>query len=304
METNADETASELTTCPACGGNAWTETGPVRDHSITGEDFHLRSCSRCGFRITLPQPGPSAIGRYYASPDYVSHSDTNKGLVNRLYHQARNLMLRKKYRWVRQASSLISGKVLDIGAGTGYFANYMRDHGWQVTGLEPDETARKVAWEKLNFQVQDTSALFQLPAQSFDVITMWHVLEHVHDLDGYLQQIHVLLKREGVLIIAVPNYTSPDAKYYGSHWAGYDVPRHLWHFSPQSMRLLLARFGFTVTRTMPMHLDAFYVSMLSEKYKGRKFSGIPSAVWAGLRTWIAALGNGEKSSSVIYVCKK
>lgn len=286
--------------CPACGTSQWTLSGQTKDYSISGEWFELLECINCHLKATHPQPAAEQIGRYYASKDYISHSDTRSGLTNKLFHKARNYMMKKKYQWVVRAAGTETGKLLDVGAGTGYFAKYMQDHGWDVTGLEPDETARKTGEEKLGLKLLPLDFLSRQMPDSYDVITLWHVLEHVHDITGYMNRFHSILKPGGILIIAVPNHTSRDAKQYGIQWAAYDVPRHLWHFSPASIEKLLAKHQFTLTQKTEMPLDAFYVSMLSEKYRGNYFFGPLSAFISGLRTFISGNNDVNRSSSIIY----
>jgi 2-polyprenyl-3-methyl-5-hydroxy-6-metoxy-1,4-benzoquinol methylase len=192
---------------------------------------------------------------------------------------------------------------LDVGCGTGAFLNTMLQAGWDATGLEPDETARKNAQELYQVQPLSSPEIFNLPEQQYDAITMWHVLEHVHQLHEYIDQLKKLLKPSGKLIIAVPNFTSADGQHYKSHWAAYDVPRHLYHFSPASMKKLMELHGMQVIEHKPMWFDSFYVSMLSEKYKNGK-DNLISAFFRGLLSNIAAMGNHQKCSSVIYVIGK
>jgi SAM-dependent methyltransferase len=303
MVTLSDVFAVPLPPCPCCGSGSWTNAGQVKDWSISGEWFDLKECPDCHLKMTFPQPGEMELGRYYASDTYISHSDTKSGFINRLYHAARKYMLKKKLRWVRQASTLEKGSLLDVGAGTGHFAHFMKESGWQVTALEPDSTARKVALDKLGLVVRPLEDLASQPIQSFDVITLWHVLEHVRDLDGYMSCFHSLLKSGGVLIIAVPNHMSKDAKKYGAKWAAYDVPRHLWHFSPLAMEKLMTKHKFSLTEKMAMPLDAFYVSMLSEKYNGNNTFGPVAGFMSGLNTMLAELKSVEEASSVIYVAR-
>lgn len=303
MVTMSTLTGDTVGTCPACQGEDWLKTGQVKDYSITGEWFDLIMCNICGLKVTIPQPSKTAIGRYYASDEYISHSDTKTGLINRLYHFARKYMLNKKNQWVTTSAGMSQGTLLDIGAGTGHFAHYMKTQGWNVTALEPDDTARKVAKEKLGLTILPLDELEYLKATSFDVITLWHVLEHVHDLTDYMDKFRLLLKPGGTLIIAVPNHLSKDAVHYGAHWAAYDVPRHLWHFSPMSMEKLLGHHQFSLEKKMSMPLDAFYVSMLSEKYKGNTFWGAVAAFISGTRTFFAANSQVNKASSVIYVAR-
>lgn len=289
--------------CPACGSSSWKRSGQSKDYSITGEWFELKECTDCHLLATHPQPSEQQLGRYYSSTNYISHSDTKAGLINKLYHSARSFMMKKKFDWVVNVSSRSTGQLLDVGAGTGHFAKYMQDHGWNVTALEPDSTARKVASEKLGLNVLPIEAMTTLQHESFDVITLWHVLEHVQDINGYLTHFKSLLKPNGVLIIAVPNHTSRDAKQYKGHWAALDVPRHLWHFSPSAILKLLNRNNFSLIKKMPMPLDAFYVSMLSEKYKGNNFLGPACAVLSGFKTFLKGKRNVDNSSSIIYVAQ-
>ena len=301
MVTPSDVIQETLSPCPACGTREWKNADQVKDYSITGEWFELKECPLCHLKTTFPRPKEAEIGRYYASEDYVSHSDTKSGLINRIYHFARQIMLKKKHKWVRLASGKDKGVLLEVGAGTGHFAHFMQTHGWQVTALEPDEQARKIAFEKLGLNIKPLDELGRQVAGTYDVITLWHVLEHVHDLPGYMDHFRSILKPNGVLIIAVPNHTSGDANKYGTSWAAYDVPRHLWHFSPDSMERLMTKHGFKLSGKIPMPLDAFYVSMLSEKYKGNTVFGSIAGMLSGLQTYLSAIRNVDKASSVIYV---
>lgn len=194
------------------------------------------------------------------------------------------------------------GTLLDIGCGTGAFLHYMQTGGWTVTGLEPDENARHNAKTLYNIDPLPIDQLFQLPAQQYDAITMWHVLEHVHELHAYLDRIRQLLKPGGALLIAVPNYTSSDADHYGEHWAAYDVPRHLYHFSPASMEQLLHQHQIKLIKKHPMVFDGFYVSLLSEKYKTGK-SRLFAGFFHGFRSYRKGLKNVDQCSSIVYECK-
>ena len=194
----------------------------------------------------------------------------------------------------------MAGSILDVGSGTGDFLKEMRSNGWQVTGLEPDKTARSIARKKNDLELGEEKVLFNLPLNSFDVVSLWHVLEHVHDLHRYLGQIKSLLKDRGIILIAVPNYTSKDAMTFKEYWAAYDVPRHLYHFSPLSMRILMDKYGLRIKKTKAMWYDSIYISLLSSRYKTGKPDYISSAVH-GLSSNLRAVMNKEKSSSVIYI---
>lgn len=288
--------------CPVCNGTNIMPVLQVKDHTVSQEIFAVWHCNTCTARFTQNVPVAGAIGKYYKAEAYVSHTDSKKGLINRLYHLVRNYTLTTKPRLVQKASGLQMGKLLDVGAGTGAFAAAMRERGWQVTGLEPDDTARNNAKANHGLDLQQPEQLFAIPAASFDVITMWHVLEHVHELHRYLDTYNKILTATGTLVIAVPNYSSHDGTVYQQNWAAYDVPRHLYHFSPQSMQQLAGMHGFTITQYKPMWFDSFYVCMLSEQHKSG--GNIVKAVWNGLVSNLKAMGDVKKCSSVVYVMKK
>jgi 2-polyprenyl-3-methyl-5-hydroxy-6-metoxy-1,4-benzoquinol methylase len=289
--------------CPACDDKSITMQFNVKDHSVSGQSFPVWQCNQCSLRFTQDVPDQNEIGTYYKSENYISHTETKKGLINSLYHFVRRRTLSAKLKLIKKETGQQHGSLLDIGAGTGAFSAYMQQQGWKVTALEPDPAAREKAAALYRLQLSDTAELSSLNEASFDAITMWHVLEHVHDLHGYLEGIKRLLRHSGKAFIAVPNYTSLDARVYENDWAAYDVPRHLYHFSPASMKRLLNRHGLTLTRIEPMWYDSFYVSMLSEKYKNGSGSNI-SAVLTGLRSNTKAMADVERCSSLIYIISK
>lgn len=275
----------------------------VKDHSVSGEKFSLWQCSNCGLRFTQDIPDEENIGRYYKSDSYISHSNTTKGFINQLYHRVRKITLKSKLELINEYTGLQSGQLLDIGAGTGIFAAYMKENGWNVTGLEPDTETRKNAERFSSISLLPTNEMFNWNDERFDVITMWHVLEHVHNLHGYLDRIKTILKKSGKLFIAVPNYTSYDAQRYGADWAAYDIPIHLYHFSPKSMELLTKKHGFAMKAIKPMWFDSFYVSMLSEKYRGSMLGAIGGA-FTGALSNLKALTDKKKCSSLIYILER
>lgn len=289
-------------TCPLCGSSQIHEAITARDYTVSKETFSIFHCGGCGGRFTQNVPDSAHIGRYYQSQEYISHSETKQGLINRLYHSVRKITLRSKQNWVRNASGIKTGALLDIGSGTGAFLHYMQSSGWTVTGLEPDENARKNAKEIYGVEALPIEQLYALAPQQFDAITMWHVLEHVHDLHRYLDHIRTLLKPGGSLLIAVPNYTSSDADYYKEYWAAYDVPRHLYHFSPGSMEKLLSQHHIRLAKKHPMVFDGFYVSLLSEKYKTGK-SRLLQGFFHGFRSYRKGLKTVDRCSSIVYECK-
>lgn len=289
-----------LQNCPVCGNDSFHPFISLSDYFLTREDFKIVECNKCSFRFTNPRPVSSELGKYYESNDYISHSNTRKGLFSILYQGIRKYTIRSKFKMI---SGLANGNsLLDIGCATGELLHYFRKKKWDVTGIEPNDNARKFAHEEYDLRVEDENYLKQIEIASIDVITMWHVLEHVSDLNGRLGEINRILKEDGVLIIAVPNSGSPDAKHYGKFWAGYDVPRHLYHFSKPSMHDLLRKHGFDCIKEFPMKFDAFYVSLLSERYIHGKNRWI-AALFSGLRSNVKAR-RGKNYSSMIFVAKK
>jgi len=288
--------------CPICGGQEWDAIFPVVDQLVSKQAFDIIECKRCGVRITQDAPGLSASGAFYASDAYVSHSNTNKGLINQLYQLVRKRTLSQKVTLIESCTGLKGGRLLDVGSGTGAFVAALRHAGWRADGLEPDPTARQVAAKDFAITLMESDQLFKLPPGEFDAITLWHVLEHVHDLDGYMQAFRRLLKPGGRLLLALPNHTSFDANHFQRWWAAYDVPRHLYHFAPASIRHLAQRHGFECRSIRPMWYDAFYISLLSHQHKtgsSRWFSSF----WIGMRSNWNALFNRERASSLIYELK-
>lgn len=305
MNPEAKTSSSRITydKCPVCHSNKISHVLSAKDYTVSGELFQVWHCENCQLRFTQDIPQESEIGRYYQAEEYISHSNTSKGLVNRLYQIVRNITLKSKKNLIEKLSGKSSGNILDIGCGTGEFLGTMKTAGWQTLGLEPDEGARQQAAKNQGVAAKPSEDLFQLEDNQYDVITMWHVLEHVHQLDEYLKKIHSLLKENGVLVIAVPNYQSSDADKYQEFWAAYDVPRHLYHFSPHAMDHLINRHSFKVDSLNRMPFDAFYVSMLSEKYKTGKVR-LVSAFFSGLGSWFQNLSRKDRGSSVLYVIRK
>jgi 2-polyprenyl-3-methyl-5-hydroxy-6-metoxy-1,4-benzoquinol methylase len=288
------------TNCPVCGSADIQNVLYAKDYTVSGEIFEIAECQKCSLRFTQDVPDAAGIGPYYKSEDYISHTDTSKGLVNKLYQAVRKRTLSGKRKLVEKDSGLQRGNLLDVGSGTGAFVHIMKQGGWKVTGLEPDEGARAVAEKKYEIALKEMNTLWELKPGTFDAITLWHVLEHVHDLQGYMAKLKSLLANKGKLFIAVPNYTSADAAQYREHWAAYDVPRHLYHFSPRSMQLLAEKHGLQILKHHPMWYDSFYVSMLGSKYKSGK-TRLLGSFFSGLRSNIKAMRDVKRCSSVIYV---
>ncbi|HRH59137.1 MAG TPA: class I SAM-dependent methyltransferase [Chitinophagaceae bacterium] len=289
--------------CPVCGSVDIAKVLQAKDYTVSREIFFIWHCSNCTARFTQNAPPPNEIGKYYQSSEYVSHSETKSGFINKAYHTVRNITLQTKKKLVIKTSGKQTASLLDLGAGTGAFASVMQQAGWQVTALEPDATARENALKHHGMQLHEMEILMQLQPKEFDVITLWHVLEHVHLLHEYVEQLYTVLKDDGCLIVAVPNYTSYDATLYKEYWAAYDVPRHLYHFSPLSVQQLMQQHGFAIVQHKPQWFDSFYVSMLSEKYKTGS-GNLLRAVWNGVMSNLKAISDYKKCSSVIYVMKK
>lgn len=272
----------------------------VKDHSVSGETFQLRLNEEHQLLKTQPRPDDTELAKYYKSEDYISHTDSKRNLFEHLYHIIRSIALKQKLKLV---NSLESSKktILDIGCGTGDFLQTVQKDGWEVYGIEPNGPARNIANNKTNNSVFETARLKELQDKNFEVITLWHVLEHLSDLDKQIRELKRLLEKDGRLVIAVPNFKSHDAEHYKEHWAAFDVPRHLWHFSKESISKLFLDVHMEVEKILPMKFDAYYVSMLSEKYKKSSF-GFIRGIYRG---WISnrkASRSGEYSS-LIYVLK-
>ena len=291
------------TNCPVCGSTDIKIILSTKDYTVSGENFSIAECSNCSLRFTQDVPDAVSISPYYKSANYISHTNTSKGFINQLYQSVRKRTLKQKRKLIETATRITKGNLLDVGSGTGAFAAAMKEAGWQVTGLEPDADARAVGKQSYNIELEDISNFYKLPANSYDAITMWHVLEHVHDLQGYIAKLKSLLKENGKLFIAVPNYMSKDAAIYREHWAAYDVPRHLYHFSPKAMQVLLEKHGLKLLQYKPMWFDSFYVSMLSSKYKTGK-TNLLGSFFNGLGSNLKATRNVQRCSSVIYIVGK
>lgn len=266
----------------------------LKDYSVTQEDFVLLTSPENDLLITKPKPTDESLGRYYQSDDYISHTSTKRSFFEKMYHIVRSYAVKQKVRLIEQFQT--TGNLLDIGAGTGDFLFSAKENGWNTVGVEPNETARKLSRNKNLTILSDTSSV---ESEKFDVITMWHVLEHVPDYNLQIIELKRLLKKSGTIVIAVPNYKSFDAIYYQEFWAAYDVPRHLWHFSQQGIVRIFEQHDLSVKKIKPMLFDSFYVSLLSERYKTGRTNYI-NAIWIGLKSNLKARKTSEYSS-LIYI---
>lgn len=269
----------------------------TKDFLVSGESFQLIYDQKLDLLITTPQPDLEKLPNYYKSEEYISHTDSEKGMLSFLYQKVKQRALKKKVALITKSNNGI-GSVLDIGAGTGEFLKVASEYGWKVQGAEPNEKARFISKEKGIDLIEDFT---EFSNRQFDVVTLWHVLEHMPNLEKTISQIETLVKPGGTLLIAVPNYKSFDARYYNKHWAAYDVPRHLWHFSKSSMQKLFSK-EFELKEIKPMIFDSFYVSLLSEKYKtGNTFSikAFFIGLWSNMKAW-----QSKEYSSHIYCFKR
>lgn len=287
--------------CPLCQQEAQSLYKAVKDHTVSQQDFEIQHCESCALAWTHPMPSAAEIGPYYKAESYISHTNTKKGLMNRMYHIIRANMLFKKVKMIERHLKVSGKTTVDVGAGTGYFVKTLGLFKANATGFEPDADARAVAKNENDLQLQPIEALFDVPEQSVDLISMWHVMEHVHEVDRYFEHYHKILKSDGLLVIAVPNYKSYDQEYYKTNWAAWDVPRHLWHFSPKSMEKWGAKHGFELIELNHLNYDPAYISMMSAGYKG-------SNKWLGLLKGIGFMfkssGRSAKASSPVYFFKK
>ncbi|GEC79088.1 class I SAM-dependent methyltransferase [Flavobacterium aquatile] len=268
----------------------------VKDYSVSQETFELLYDEDLDMLITYPQPSLDKLPSYYESVDYISHTDGNKSLFEKMYQFVKSIALKNKLKLINSQSP--KGRILDIGAGVGDFLSVCKNDGWQTIGIEPSDKAKNIAKSK---GVSFVENLSELENHSFDIITMWHVLEHVPNLEEQIAELKRLIKPNGTIIIAVPNFKSFDAKHYGQFWAAFDVPIHLWHFSKTAIQKLFAKEKLELMKVLPMKFDSFYVSLLSEKYKTGKMNFI-KAFFIGLKSNLKATSNSEYSSH-IYVIK-
>jgi len=289
--------------CPLCRSESLEEYLLTADHFLSGENFSLVKCPACGLVITQDHPNELEAGHYYESEGYISHNDEARGFAASVYRIARKFMLRRKYAMICQAAGIKIGKLLDIGSGTGHFLSVMNQKGWTVTGIEVNEKAREYSRQKFGLEVFGGMENTVRDRGPFDIITLWHVLEHFQDPFSYMTEISRLLAKDGMLLIALPNCSSSDALHYGEFWAAWDVPRHLWHFTPDVFKIFAEKNGFNLRSVKPLPLDVFYISVLSERYRKSSFPFI-KGIFRGVWLILAGSLNNKKSSSLIYFLTK
>ena len=291
-----------LEKCPVCQHTQTQKYITCEDFTVSHEKFDIVSCQKCGFKFTNPRPTANTIGKYYQSENYISHSNTSKGIISKIYHQVRKITLQQKVDLINNLNGGKQGSLLDIGCGTGMFLNAAKSNGWKVAGVEPSDGARKMA-EEINQISIPSEIVGSYKNQQFDIITMWHVLEHVHLLNETVEFLKDKSTPKGKVIIAVPNHESQDAQIYQEHWAAYDVPRHLYHFSRNSIQQLFENHGFKLKEHLPMKFDSFYVSMLSTKYQQGNTNYVESFL-SGLKSNRVGAKQNNNYSSIIYIFEK
>jgi predicted SAM-dependent methyltransferase len=297
----------EIHRCPVCDGNTFIPFISSLDHSISREMFTLIKCADCELLITSPRPSNDQLDKYYTSPAYISHISTAKNIIDQIYLTVRRFTLKWKISLIeKHTPASQEKKLLDFGCGTGEFLKVAKFNGWLTTGMEPSLFARQHSDPAIRPHIQASMTDIIKDNKIFQVITLWHVLEHVEDLNTTLLELKKLLAQSGTIFIAVPNHTSWDAKHYKQNWAGFDVPRHFWHFNMKSMTRLLEKHALTVVKIIPMRLDAFYISLLSEKYQNNEHVSIVGMI----KAFFNALNSNQRArksmaySSLIYVVKK
>lgn len=286
--------------CPWCGSDKAQINLWLKDDFLSKEDFHICECLNCGLLYTMPRPNKEKIGEYYKSEEYYSHQENKKGFIPKLYEKVKKVNLKHKYELATKG--LTTGKLLDIGCGVGDFLHSAEAHGWQCIGVEPSEEAKAIASQRTTANILSSIEQESLPDESFDVITMWHVLEHVDDLRWQVAQLQRLIKPNGRIVIALPNYKSYDGQYYKEHWAAYDVPRHLNHFNRTTIAKILKTNDLKLVTTDKLKWDAYYISYMSEQYKIHKLP-LVRGVYRGWLSNMKARRSGEWSS-VVYIFEK
>lgn len=291
-----------LIACPICEMPDFRAVQACNDYTVSRETFTISECTGCGFWFTNPRPGKEEIGRYYESEEYISHSGKTKGFVGWAYRQVREFTLKRKTSLVQKLVPERGSRILDIGCGTGEFLNACKARGYAVFGVEPSDRARDFSIKEYGLDVKEEDSIRGLSPQCFSLITMWHVLEHVHQLKERVGEIRRLLKADGVCLVAVPNRLSWDAIKYGSDWAAYDLPRHLYHFRRKDIERLFGGEGFVLEETLPMVFDSYYVSMLSDKHRGS--GNLIRSTWNGFVSNMKASTTEGTWSSQIYILRK
>ena len=292
------EHLNHISNCPVCNHTETTHHLTLKDWMITKEEFTIVKCANCDFHFTNPIPKEEVIGNYYKSEEYISHSSSKKGIINAVYNLVRNYTLIKKVALLRKYTK--GKELMEVGSGTGHFLNTAKSNGYNVEGFEPDYDAQLFAKNNFSIHLKPLEELISVPSDSKDVVAMWHVMEHVYHLQRDVAEIVRTIKSGGVFIIAVPNMNSWDAQHYKEYWAAYDVPRHLYHFQENTIKKLIETFGLVHRDTLPMKFDSYYVSMLSEKYKG---GSMLKGILNGFISNAKSMKGGYSSQIYVFVKK-
>jgi len=275
------------------------------DYTVSHKEFSIQECNSCNFLFTNPRPSQEEIGAYYQSEEYISHHDESKTLMSKVYKSVRDYTISGKVKMINELVP-VKGTILDVGCGTGNFIQACKLDGWKISGTEPDAGANKVASERVGEPVFSSIDDAQLAGKTYDIITLWHVLEHIHLLNETVSWLEKHLNPKGKIIIAVPNPQSHDAQKYRRFWAAYDVPRHLYHFTKRSMSKLMGYHNLEVAKVLPMWFDSFYVGMLSTKYKSKGinlFDSVKTGIVSNIKGY-SAKPEETNTSSLIYIITK
>lgn len=286
--------------CPWCGSDKAQINLWLKDEFLTKEDFHICECLNCGLLYTMPRPDKEKLGNYYKSEEYYSHQENKKGFIPKIYERVKKTNLKYKYKIATAGIEI--GKMLDIGCGVGDFLHTAETHGWECIGVEPSEEAKEIARQRTKAKIIESNELENLPDHSFDIITMWHVLEHVENLKWQVEQLQRLIKPTGRIIIALPNYKSYDGQYYKEKWAAYDVPRHLNHLDKTTLSKIFRTKELRLTKIEKLKWDAYYISYMSEQYKLHQFP-----LFRGIyRGWVSNMKARRSAewSSLVYIFEK
>lgn len=297
-------TMEKVKQCEICGDNTFETLFAATDFLVSNQSFTICKCHRCGFIFTNPRPASENMGPYYNSHAYISHTNSKRSLFDKTYQVIRSYMLKKKVSLVLKALKKNPERIalLDYGCATGEFLKVARNKGIKGMGIEPEEAAREQALHNNLFVYP---YLEEAPViSSFDCITLWHVLEHIPDLNKILRSFSKILKDNGLIVVAVPEHNSYDARFYREKWAAWDVPRHLNHFDEKTLRNLFSQHGFILKEKHPLMFDSFYVSLLTEKFLKTGLTGVVRAAGIGVISNINAAFTAKPYSSQIYIFRK